>query len=34
VTGFDVPVPLYAMEDYYLPNAARVEDGIREAVEF
>jgi pyruvate dehydrogenase E1 component beta subunit len=34
VTGFDVPVPLYAMEDYYLPNAARVEDGIRETVEF
>jgi pyruvate dehydrogenase E1 component beta subunit len=34
VTGFDVPVPLYAMEDYYLPNAARVEDGIREVVEF
>ncbi|MFP4590151.1 MAG: alpha-ketoacid dehydrogenase subunit beta [Halolamina sp.] len=34
VTGFDVPVPLYALEDYYLPNAARVEDGIRETVEF
>ena len=34
VTGFDVPVPLYAMEDYYLPNAARVADGIRETVEF
>ncbi|MFB6221572.1 MAG: alpha-ketoacid dehydrogenase subunit beta [Halolamina sp.] len=34
VTGFDVPVPLYAMEDYYLPNAARIEDGIRETVEF
>lgn len=34
ITGFDVPVPLYAMEDYYLPNAARIEDGIRETVEF
>ncbi|MFC7018237.1 MULTISPECIES: alpha-ketoacid dehydrogenase subunit beta [Haloarcula] len=34
VTGFDVPYPLYALEDYYLPEAARIEDGIREAVEF
>ncbi|GAB7009913.1 alpha-ketoacid dehydrogenase subunit beta [Halorubrum trueperi] len=34
VTGFDVPYPLYALEDYYLPTAARIEDGILEAVEF
>jgi pyruvate dehydrogenase E1 component beta subunit len=34
VTGFDTPYPLYALEDYYLPEAARVEDGIRNAVEF
>jgi len=34
VTGFDVPYPLYALEDYYLPSAARIEDGILEAVEF
>jgi pyruvate dehydrogenase E1 component beta subunit len=34
VTGFDVPVPLYALEDYYLPEAARIEDGIRETVDF
>jgi pyruvate dehydrogenase E1 component beta subunit len=34
VTGFDTPYPLYALEDYYLPEAARVEDGIRETVEF
>ncbi len=34
VTGFDVPYPLYALEDYYLPSATRVEEGIREAVEF
>ena len=34
VTGFDVPYPLYALEDYYLPSAARVEEGILEAVEF
>ena len=34
ITGFDVPYPLYALEDYYLPSAARIEDGIRDAVEF
>jgi len=34
VTGFDVPYPLYALEDYYLPNAARIEEGILDAVEF
>jgi pyruvate dehydrogenase E1 component beta subunit len=34
ITGFDVPFPLYALEDYYLPEAARIEDGIRKAVEF
>jgi pyruvate dehydrogenase E1 component beta subunit len=34
VTGFDTPVPLYALEDYYLPEAARIEDGIRRAYEF
>ncbi|WP_336001589.1 alpha-ketoacid dehydrogenase subunit beta [Halorientalis halophila] len=34
VTGFDTPYPLYALEDYYLPEAARIEDGIRETAEF
>ena len=34
ITGFDTPFPLYALEDYYLPEAARIEDGIRETVEF
>jgi pyruvate dehydrogenase E1 component beta subunit len=34
ITGFDVPFPLYALEDYYLPEAARIKDGIREAAEF
>jgi len=34
VTGFDVPYPLYALEDYYLPTATRIGEGIREAVEF
>ncbi len=34
VTGFDVPFPLYALEDYYMPEPARIKDGIRETVEF
>ncbi|PSQ44895.1 alpha-ketoacid dehydrogenase subunit beta [Halobacteriales archaeon SW_7_68_16] len=34
ITGFDTPFPLYALEDYYLPEAARIEEGIREVVEF
>ena len=34
VTGFDVPFPLHALEDYYMPEPARIEDGIRETVEF
>ncbi|PSQ26683.1 alpha-ketoacid dehydrogenase subunit beta [Halobacteriales archaeon QS_9_68_17] len=34
ITGFDTPFPLYALEDYYLPEPARIKDGIRDAVEF
>jgi pyruvate dehydrogenase E1 component beta subunit len=34
VTGFDTPFPLYALEDYYLPEPARIKDGITQAVEF
>jgi len=30
VTGFDVPYPLYALEDYYMPEDTRIEDAIRE----
>jgi pyruvate dehydrogenase E1 component beta subunit len=33
VTGFDVPYPLYALEDYYLPEDTRIEDAIRKTVE-
>ncbi|WP_101295943.1 alpha-ketoacid dehydrogenase subunit beta [Halegenticoccus soli] len=29
ITGFDVPVPLLSMEDYYLPNPPRIEEGIK-----
>ncbi|MGZ0746898.1 alpha-ketoacid dehydrogenase subunit beta [Haloparvum sp. AD34] len=34
IAGFDVPYPLYALEDYYLPCAARIEEGVKDAVEF
>jgi pyruvate dehydrogenase E1 component beta subunit len=34
VTGFDVPYPLYALEDYYLPESERIEDAIGDAFEF
>ncbi|MDS0259990.1 alpha-ketoacid dehydrogenase subunit beta [Haloarcula sp. S1CR25-12] len=34
ITGFDVPFPLYALEDYYLPETGRIKDGITEAVDF
>lgn len=34
VTGFDIPVPLLSMEDYYLPNPSRIEEGIQRVLEF
>ncbi|WP_232703489.1 alpha-ketoacid dehydrogenase subunit beta [Halobacterium wangiae] len=34
ITGFDVPFPLAALEDYYLPEPERIESGIRDAFEF
>jgi pyruvate dehydrogenase E1 component beta subunit len=34
ITGFDTPFPLYALEDYYLPEPARIKKGIRDAVSF
>jgi len=34
VTGFDAPFPLYALEDYCLPEPERIKDGIRNAVEY
>ncbi|MCU4753961.1 alpha-ketoacid dehydrogenase subunit beta [Halobacteria archaeon AArc-curdl1] len=34
ISGFDTPFPLYALEDYYLPEPARIETGIRETMEF
>ncbi|WP_327050793.1 alpha-ketoacid dehydrogenase subunit beta [Halomicrococcus gelatinilyticus] len=34
ITGFDTPFPLYSLEDYYLPEPARIKEGIRDAVGF
>jgi len=34
VTGFDVPIPMLAREDLYLPNPPRIEEGIKSVVEF
>lgn len=34
VTGFDVPVPLASMEDYYVPSPPRIAAGIERALEF
>ncbi|WP_343783779.1 alpha-ketoacid dehydrogenase subunit beta [Alkalibacillus silvisoli] len=34
VTGFDVPVPFFALEEHYLPTAKRVLSSIEKAVHF
>lgn len=34
VTGPDVPMPFYKLEDYYLPNKKRVVNGLEETLEF
>lgn len=34
VTGFDVPVPLFSIEQHYLPSVERVKSAIKDAVEF
>ena len=34
IAGFDAPMPLHALEDYYMPQAVRVQDGILETVTF
>jgi pyruvate dehydrogenase E1 component beta subunit len=34
VAGFDAPMPLHALEDYYLPQAVRIQDAILETVAF
>jgi pyruvate dehydrogenase E1 component beta subunit len=34
VTGYDVPVPLPKLEDYYLPDAEKVADALKEVAAF
>ncbi|MFH1073220.1 MAG: alpha-ketoacid dehydrogenase subunit beta [Nanoarchaeota archaeon] len=34
VTGYDVPFPQFAMENYYLPDMTRVLRGVRKALNF
>jgi pyruvate dehydrogenase E1 component beta subunit len=34
VTGFDVPFPLYKLENYYLPNAERIAKAIEKVAKF
>ncbi|MCL6600026.1 MAG: alpha-ketoacid dehydrogenase subunit beta [Alicyclobacillus macrosporangiidus] len=34
ITGFDVPVPTFSVEDEYLPNEARIQHGIEETILF
>ena len=34
VTGFDVPVPLFALEDHYVPTPARVLEGVEKVIDF
>ena len=34
VAGFDTPVPLLSMEDYYIPHPPRIEEAIKETVAY
>jgi pyruvate dehydrogenase E1 component beta subunit len=34
VTGFDTPLPLLSMEDYYLPQPPRIEEAITQTVNY
>lgn len=34
ITGFDAPMPLHAIEDFYLPQAIRIKEGIKETVDY
>lgn len=34
ITGFDVPVPQFSIEDYYLPTPERVMDGVAKVISF
>ena len=34
VSGFDVPIPLYKLENYYLPNAKRIENAVKKVLAY
>jgi 2-oxoisovalerate dehydrogenase E1 component beta subunit len=34
VVGFDIPVPYFGFEDYYLPTPARVKDAVEKVMKF
>jgi pyruvate dehydrogenase E1 component beta subunit len=34
VTGFDVPVPFFSLEEHYLPTPARVQEAIEKVFHF
>jgi pyruvate dehydrogenase E1 component beta subunit len=34
IAGFDAPMPLHALEDYHLPQAVRIQEGVLETVAF
>ena len=34
IAGFDAPMPLYALEDYYLPQAVRIQEDVLETMAF
>lgn len=34
VTGLDVPIPRFALENYYLPNAKRILNGMKKVLQF
>ena len=34
VTGYDVPYPYWALEDFYMPSVARVADAVRRLLAF
>lgn len=34
ITGFDVPVPQFSVEDFYVPTVKRVKEGIADTVQF
>lgn len=34
ITGFDVPVPQFSLENFYVPTVKRVKDGIADTIRF